>query len=189
MSAAVSPIPRQRDVYLVFSSAALERGRCADLTPPETVPNGFVRAGNGLKAISPLGEGVEAIGTRLRSLRHELSFTLDDIARSVGVTRACVCQWESGKTYPRHKYLRLIAEVLNTSVGYLLNEEELRGGEWRKATNQIRPSRAAVILRARLEIAAAMDLDISSVRIEVDGLAGSPVGLSDPTGRARWGRT
>ena len=100
------------------------------------------------------------LGDRLRDLRRRQGLTLDDVGRNVGVTRACVCQWESGRSYPSRKFLPDLARSLETSVSYLLvgrTEEML-----------INAQAARLIRRARMDIAEALQVDVSRVRIEID---------------------
>lgn len=102
------------------------------------------------------------IGTRLRDLRRRRGYTLEEVGKSLGVTRACVCQWECGRSYPQHKFMPQLARTLGTSVSYLISGE--REGA------AVDDHAAAVIRRARREIAEALRFDISRVRIEIDTL-------------------
>lgn len=53
-------------------------------------------------------------GKRIRSRRVELSITQLDLAKSVGVSKPAVSQWERGKSTPRLSLQRAIAERLET---------------------------------------------------------------------------
>lgn len=110
-----------------------------------------------------------ALGARLRELRQRRGFKLADVAGPVGVTRACICQWESGRSSPRHAALKTVAEVLNTSVNYLLTGHEMDTDPARKPSQIL--SSAEVIRRAREEIAVALGVPISKVRVEIDSSA------------------
>jgi transcriptional regulator with XRE-family HTH domain len=107
------------------------------------------------------------MGGRLRTLRQERGLTLGDVARSLGVTTACVCQWEAGKSYPKPQFWPDLARTIGTTVSYLIAGEDLMAGE-DEALRMTRRVPEEVIQRARNEIAAALGLEISKVRIEVD---------------------
>ena len=109
-----------------------------------------------------LFQGQITLGGRLRDLRRRRGLTLDEVGRSLGVTRACVCQWESGKSYPLRKFIPDLARTLDTSVSYLV------AGDTSGAL--VNDEAAAVIRRARKEIADALRYDVSRVRIEIDAL-------------------
>lgn len=103
----------------------------------------------------------ELFGQRLRHIRQMRGLTLEEVGRSIGVSRACVCQWEGGKSHPKPSFLPGLARSLGTSVSYLIAGEE----------EQIRAVGALpsdVIYRARREIAAVLGLEVSKVRIEID---------------------
>ena len=103
------------------------------------------------------------LGTRLRDLRRRRGLTLDEVGRSLGVTRACVCQWESGKSYPQRKFIPELARSLDTSVAYLVAGDS--------AGTVVDDKAAAVIRRAKKEIADALSSDVSRVRIEIVTIA------------------
>lgn len=46
------------------------------------------------------------------------------LAKAIGVTDAAVCQWETGKQFPRASLLPKIAQVLNCTVDELLTDDE-----------------------------------------------------------------
>ena len=110
------------------------------------------------------GQVPATLGERLRALRRRRGLTLDDVGRRLGVTRACVCQWESGKSYPLRKFIPDLARALDTSVSYLVagdSTDDARVGD----------QAADLIWRARKEIAEALSFDVSRVRIEIDVIA------------------
>ena len=104
-----------------------------------------------------------ALGARLRELRRRRGLTLDEVGRNIGVTRACVCQWESGKSYPQRKFIPELARTLETSAAYLVAGD----GTGIIVDDQA----AAVIRRAKKEIAEALSFDVSRVRIEIVTIA------------------
>ena len=103
------------------------------------------------------------LGARLRDLRRRRGLTLDQVGRSLGVTRACVCQWETGKSYPQRKFIPELARSLDTSVAYLVAGDE--------NGTAVDDEAAAVIRRAKQEIANALHADVSRVRIEIVTIA------------------
>lgn len=105
------------------------------------------------------------MAARIRALRHKRGFTLEDVARDVGVTRSCICQWEAGRSQPRHIYLLPLAECLRTTVAYLIAGDERQPSDAQKRED---PSVADVLRRAREGVAAELGLDPHSVRVEID---------------------
>ncbi len=115
----------------------------------------------------------QTMGSRLRSMRQASGLTLADVACAIGVSAACVCQWERGKTYPKARFWSALAEAVGTTVTYLIaGEEELA----RAAGDR----RDAIVERARREVAAAFGLKISNVRIKVDQRATAPTACQTP---------
>lgn len=97
-----------------------------------------------------------AVGARIKDARLRRALTLADVGRAVGVTGACVCQWESGRSAPRQKWLTKLAEALDTSVAYLVTGA---GGPFVEAGD--------VIERAREEIAQALGIALSQVKVDI----------------------
>lgn len=62
----------------------------------------------------------EHIGTRIRALRTAKKLTLQQVADTFGISRASVSEWESGRSKPDANKLAKLAELLETSVIYLL---------------------------------------------------------------------
>ncbi len=61
------------------------------------------------------------LGQRIRQLRREKSLTLQQVAQSLGVTRACVSKWETGASQPDLTRLGELAAVLGMSTGELVS--------------------------------------------------------------------
>lgn len=107
----------------------------------------------------------DAFGARLRELRKSRGLSLLEVAAAVGVSKPCVCQWESGKSKPRHAHLERLALALQTSTLYLLSGQQLHP--------MIEPdpvgSRtvADLILRARRDVARSMGVELQKVRIVI----------------------
>ncbi|MBR8303711.1 helix-turn-helix domain-containing protein [Burkholderia dolosa] len=66
----------------------------------------------------------EHIGTRIRALRQAKGLTLQQVANEFWITRASVSEWESGRSWPDPSKLTQLAELLGTSVDYLLEGVE-----------------------------------------------------------------
>lgn len=60
------------------------------------------------------------IGTKIRALRKERGFTLSKLAGKINVSTAFLSNVERGLKKPSVNTLKLISQVLNTSVSYLL---------------------------------------------------------------------
>ncbi len=56
----------------------------------------------------------------LRDLRTRRGYTLEDVARHLGVTRQQVSNWESGRALPPKKYLNKYAALTRCPVHTLL---------------------------------------------------------------------
>lgn len=111
------------------------------------------------------GTTAAAIGARLKALRLRRGLTLETIARPLGVTRSCISQWERGRSAPGAKYFEQLAASLDTSVAYLLTGAN-EGAAPPPASIAIEAP--DVVLRARKDIARALGLDLSKVRVEID---------------------
>lgn len=63
------------------------------------------------------------LGARIRIARRAQGMTQDDLARTVGVTRSAVAQWETGRAGQLGGNLARVARALATSAEYLLSGE------------------------------------------------------------------
>ena len=52
----------------------------------------------------------------LAKLRLERGLKQTDVANELGISQATVAMWETGKSVPSFKNLRLLSELLNLSV-------------------------------------------------------------------------
>lgn len=66
------------------------------------------------------------MGLRIRDIRRERSWTQDQLANAVGVSRSAVAQWETGRAGQITANLTRIAEVLQVGVEYLMYGEDKR---------------------------------------------------------------
>ena len=60
------------------------------------------------------------LGQRLRQLRKEKSLTLQQVADALGVTRACVSKWETGRSQPDLVSIEAISAVFGFTASELL---------------------------------------------------------------------
>lgn len=60
------------------------------------------------------------LNERLKNLRLAKGLTLQQVGDVFGISKASVSSWESGKSHPDHKKLEKLADVLSTSVQYLI---------------------------------------------------------------------
>ncbi|MGF6738484.1 LexA family protein [Paraburkholderia atlantica] len=65
-----------------------------------------------------------SLGDRIREKRKAMKLTLQQVGDVFGITRSSVSDWESGKTRPDQGRLVKLADVLNTSIEYLLSDKE-----------------------------------------------------------------
>lgn len=83
---------------------------------------------------------IEHIGTRIRDLRTAKFLTGQQLADVFGISRGSVSEWENGRSKPDSEKLVRLAEVLDTTVEYLLNGNMNEGS----------PHAASAATRARL---------------------------------------
>lgn len=61
---------------------------------------------------------------RFKSARMIEGLTQGELAKKLGVSCVSVSKWENGESLPNVKRLKDVAEVLHTTVGYLIGEQE-----------------------------------------------------------------
>lgn len=91
---------------------------------------GWLLTGDGDGGASALPDEIDStsarrenFGKRVSMMREARDLAQEDIARTLGVTRAAVWQWENGKSFPRNSYIEWLAHVLHVRVGWLLTGE------------------------------------------------------------------
>jgi transcriptional regulator with XRE-family HTH domain len=67
--------------------------------------------------------GVKKLGERVKNLREEKNYTQDFIAGKLGVTQKAYSKIEAGETRMSVDHLLKIAEILETTVGSILQTE------------------------------------------------------------------
>ncbi|MEE1074302.1 MAG: helix-turn-helix transcriptional regulator, partial [Acutalibacteraceae bacterium] len=63
-------------------------------------------------------------GEKLRNVRLSLNLSQKELAEKTGISERSLYTYEQTSTFPRSGNIRKIAEALNVSVGYLLDEKE-----------------------------------------------------------------
>lgn len=64
------------------------------------------------------------IGEKLRASRLALDLSQIELARKVGTTERSIYSYEQGRTYPKPLVLKKLAEALNVTISYLMDDEE-----------------------------------------------------------------
>lgn len=68
---------------------------------------------------------METIGDRIRHLRQENKFTLNELAQKVGISKTSLVKYENGTTKNiKHGNIEKLATLFNVSVDYLINGKE-----------------------------------------------------------------
>lgn len=62
------------------------------------------------------------IGDKLRELRTQNGYTIEFVARNIGVSYASMQYWDSGKQMPSIKNLKKLADFYKVTVDYLMEE-------------------------------------------------------------------
>lgn len=112
-------------------------------------------AGAGENLGDSLHAAREPLAVRLQRLRKSRGLTLDELARSLGVSKPTVWAWEQGRSAPNRDRHEKIAEVLGTTV------VALRSGPDRDGAS-------AVLEKSRRQIAEACHVDPGQVRIMIE---------------------
>jgi transcriptional regulator with XRE-family HTH domain len=76
------------------------------------------------------------IGRRLREARELHKFTQEIIAKRIGVNRATLAKWESGKIAVDAKTLKSLAEIYGFTPDFFLSDEETK--EYDASSGKIR---------------------------------------------------
>jgi transcriptional regulator with XRE-family HTH domain len=105
--------------------------------------------------VPPGGVTAAVVGSRIRELRIRRAMTLRAVAEAVGVTATSVSFWETGRSYPRHETLAKLAQVLGTSMSYLLEGVG-------SAVDQTK-----FVNLAREQIARELGVDVSKVKVVI----------------------
>ena len=63
-------------------------------------------------------------GEKLKKARLEAGYTQEELASMLTISRAAVAKWESDRGMPDVSNLKALAEALNVSVDFLLDDGE-----------------------------------------------------------------
>ena len=63
----------------------------------------------------------KTIGQRIRFARVSAGFSQEDVGDALGLTRSSVSLWEKDRSVPSREHLFLLAEMLKTSIAYLVH--------------------------------------------------------------------
>ena len=66
---------------------------------------------------------MKEMNERLSELRSAAKLTQNTVAKTVGVSRAAVTQWENGLTKPKGEYIHALAKLYGSTTGYILHGE------------------------------------------------------------------
>ncbi len=75
-------------------------------------------------SMSALDQVPQPLGPRIRVARENAGLGLSEAARKLGVTKATLEAWESGKEEPRANRLQMLAGLLNVSLPWFLEGRE-----------------------------------------------------------------
>ena len=64
------------------------------------------------------------VGKRIKTIRRNLGFTMEQFGNELGTTKAVVNNWEKGRNLPNKANLLLIANIAKVKVETVLSEEE-----------------------------------------------------------------
>ena len=64
------------------------------------------------------------VGKRIKTIRRNLGFTMEQFGNELGTTKAVVNNWEKGRNLPNKANLLLIANIAKVKVETLLSEED-----------------------------------------------------------------
>lgn len=78
-----------------------------------------------MKAGTKSSDGMKKeVGSRIRKKRFELNMLQSDLAKKLDVHRTHVSEWETGRCALRIEQAMAMADVLNTTVGFLAGESD-----------------------------------------------------------------
>jgi transcriptional regulator with XRE-family HTH domain len=63
-------------------------------------------------------------GEKIRNARKEAGFSQEELAEKMSVSRSAIAKWETDKGMPDVNNLKVMSQLLNVSVDYLLDDEE-----------------------------------------------------------------
>ena len=68
-------------------------------------------------------KGVNMVTTNIKKERNNKNLTQSQLAKKIGVSKQTVCDWEKGRSVPRYMKLKLLSEILEKPIDYLLEQD------------------------------------------------------------------
>lgn len=62
-------------------------------------------------------------GQRIKKLRNDNGYSMEELAQKIGVTKSSINMWENGGSVPKENILILLSKLFNVSIDYLLGNE------------------------------------------------------------------
>lgn len=62
-------------------------------------------------------------GNKIKQIRRKMNFTQKEVAVSIGVSEQAVSKWENGECLPDVYNLKLLGQLFQISIDYLLDNE------------------------------------------------------------------
>jgi transcriptional regulator with XRE-family HTH domain len=73
--------------------------------------------------IGMISKSRRGVGARIKQARYEAGYTVEKLARELGVGLRTVNRWQTGESLPRYEQLAELAVVLRKPVSYFLEGE------------------------------------------------------------------
>lgn len=64
-------------------------------------------------------------GRRIRKLRIDKKYSMQDLANELGVTKSSINMWENSSSIPKDSILIALSKIFNVSIDYLLGNEKM----------------------------------------------------------------
>lgn len=68
--------------------------------------------------------GNSIFGNRVKKLRIDKGYSMQDLANKINVTKSSVNMWENGGSIPKDNILIELSKLFNVSIDYLLGNEK-----------------------------------------------------------------
>ncbi len=69
------------------------------------------------------------LGNRIKEQRKRLNLTQEDLGKLINVTKVSICCYEKGTRTPTLETLKVLAEVFDTDINYLLGNDSYEVAE------------------------------------------------------------
>lgn len=73
---------------------------------------------------------MEAIGTKISTLRKNNKLTQNDLSTRLFVTHQAISKWENGKSLPSIEILYEMTKLFHVSIDYLLDDSEIKHNDY-----------------------------------------------------------